>query len=196
TKLKPPGLRIQAASADLEKAERAGIDEAMQNVDQNARHGLWTEAGMIAGIMGTGLVLWRIIHGLIVCLRRAASEISVGSHEVSEAANQIAAGSNTLAQNAAREAATLEETSASTEEITAVTRQTAKRSNDAVRVMTQVERTVAETNRSLSAMLEAMRDITHSREQISKIIQVIDGIAFKTNILALNAAVEAARAGE
>ena len=43
---------------------------------------------------------------------------------------------------------------------------------------------------------EAMKDLDASGENIARIIKVIDGIAFQTNILALNAAVEAARAGE
>jgi methyl-accepting chemotaxis protein/methyl-accepting chemotaxis protein-1 (serine sensor receptor) len=63
-------------------------------------------------------------------------------------------------------------------------------------LVTQSQSRVEHTNQSLAEMVDAMDGINASSQKISKIIKVIDEIAFQTNILALNAAVEAARAGE
>ena len=62
--------------------------------------------------------------------------------------------------------------------------------------MSEASAMIVEANQKLEAMVNSMAAIGASSDKISQIIQVIDGIAFQTNMLALNAAVEAARAGD
>jgi methyl-accepting chemotaxis protein len=129
-------------------------------------------------------------------LRSVAANLAEGAEQITSASSQVASSSQTLAQGASEQAASLEETSASSEEITSMTRKNAENSQSAASVMTEVDQRVTEGNRTLEQMVQSMQEITGSSDKISKIIKVIDEIAFQTNILALNAAVEAARAGE
>jgi len=77
-----------------------------------------------------------------------------------------------------------------------MTHKNAHNSQTAAQFMAEASQFVAEANREVEAMVVSMREINASSDKISRIIKVIDEIAFQTNILALNAAVEAARAGE
>jgi methyl-accepting chemotaxis protein/methyl-accepting chemotaxis protein-1 (serine sensor receptor) len=129
-------------------------------------------------------------------LRRSAAEILEGSRQLAGASGQIASSSQSVAQGASEQAATLEETSSSASEITAITRKNAENTRSMAGLMTETARLVEHANHSLDEMVQSMKEINGSSEKISKIIRVIDEIAFQTNILALNAAVEAARAGE
>ncbi|MBV8833373.1 MAG: hypothetical protein JO108_29605, partial [Acidobacteriaceae bacterium] len=123
-------------------------------------------------------------------------EIAHGANQVSSAATQVSSASQSLAEGTSQQAASLEETSASTEEINSMARRNSENSHSAAELVKQSDARFADTNRSLQEMVLAMGEINSSSDKISKIIKVIDEIAFQTNILALNAAVEAARAGE
>ena len=92
--------------------------------------------------------------------------------------------------------ATLEETSSSATETAAITRRHAENTRSVSGLMTEAAHRVEDTNHNLEERVQSMKEINASGEKISKIIRVIDEIAFHTNILALNAAVEAAKAGE
>ena len=129
-------------------------------------------------------------------LRRMVAELAEGAEQVAVAASQVSSSGQALAQGSSEQAASLEETSASSEEINSMARRNSESSRDAADLVTRSQEKFAETNRSLDQMVLAMGEINTQSGKISKIIKVIDEIAFQTNILALNAAVEAARAGE
>ena len=159
-----------------------------------ARWWIWTTLlfSMIVG-GGASVMLVGEINGV---LRHSAGELSEGAEQIASAAEQVAWSSQRLAQGSSEQAASLEETSASTEEIAAMTRKNAENSQCAAELMSAVDRHVKDGNQTLEQMIQSMDQINSSSSRISKIIKVIDEIAFQTNILALNAAVEAARAGE
>jgi len=146
--------------------------------------------------IGVGVIMIFLVNRINRELGRAVSEMTQGSKQVADAAAQVSAASQSLAQGASEQAASIEETSASSEEISSMTRKNAENSRSAAEVMSQVDTNVSHANETLERMVESMHEINESSDKISKIIKVIDEIAFQTNILALNAAVEAARAGE
>lgn len=133
---------------------------------------------------------------LVARNRHALSNISDGASQVSTSASQVSSASEALAQGSTEQASAIEEITASINDIAEKTRQNAKEANTAANLMSQAIEDVQKGNSRMQDMVIAMNEINKASASISKIIKVIDDIAFQTNILALNAAVEAARAGD
>ena len=143
-------------------------------------------------------------HGLIrdplnkanEALNDTMAQINTAGSQITAGANQVSDSSQSLSQGATAQASALEEISSSMAEIGSQTKHNADSATQA-NTLAQEARTVAELgNTQMTTMIEAMAEINQSSHDISKIIKVIDEIAFQTNLLALNAAVEAARAGQ
>ena len=118
------------------------------------------------------------------------------SEQVNSGAGQVAMASQTLSQGATETASALEEISSSMNEVGAQTKKNAENANQASSLASEAKNMAISGNSQMKKMVEAMNGINTSSLNISKIIKVIDEIAFQTNLLALNAAVEAARAGK
>jgi len=124
------------------------------------------------------------------------NEVIAGSAQINAGAQQCASASQQLSEGATQQAASLEEVAASLEEVGAMINQNADNATQASTLSDEAQANADKGSQEMVAMNEAMVSIKDSSEEISKIIKVIDDIAFQTNLLALNAAVEAARAGE
>ena len=129
-------------------------------------------------------------------LNEVMFNINTAAEQVSDGSNQLADSSMALSQGATEQASSIEQLSASIEEIASQTKINAENAKEANLITDTARLSAIEGNERMTEMMKAMEDINESSSSISKIIKVIDDIAFQTNILALNAAVEAARAGQ
>lgn len=170
---------IQVIEQAMEKAGNGDLDVYVDNQSKD-------EIGSLS----------RSFMKMIDSIQSVLTIINSASNQVHENASQVSDSSMSLAQGATEQASAVEELSSTIDEITNKARQSATNAKNAQAIVDLSMGHAEEGNKKMVDMLEAMNTINVSSDKISKIIKVIDDIAFQTNILALNAAVEAARAGQ
>ena len=132
---------------------------------------------------------------ILLSLIDTFANIRNAAEQVNNGANQVSNGAQALSQGATEQASAIQELSATITDVSKQINMNAKSAKKAEDIVDNTMANIISCNDDMNKMLNAMEEINVSSNEISKIIKVIDDIAFQTNILALNAAVEAARAG-
>lgn len=135
------------------------------------------------------------INSINISLNETIRDISSASNQVNEGANQISSSAMVMAEGATKQTVSIQTLNASLERISALTQNNEENAENAKNQSVESVLNVKKCSTNMDSMLISMSEIKESSANISKIIKVIEDIAFQTNLLALNAAVEAARAG-
>ncbi len=135
------------------------------------------------------------IQGININLSNTLSRIDSAADQVALGSEQVSNGAQALSQGATEQASSIEELSATISDISTQVKENADNARSANSSAESAGRELENSSQQVLEMVNAMEDINVKSSEISKIIKVIEDIAFQTNILALNAAVEAARAG-
>ena len=194
TRLEVARLKAEAEAKEQAKMQQRVVDELRQGLSALAE-------GDLTVALDTPFApeyeeVRRDFNAAREKLEELVSQLLGSSSLINSGAARIAKASDDLSRRTESQAATLEETSAALHKMTTGLKSTAQGAAQADEAVRDARKDAETSGEVMSQAVDAMGEIQTSSSQISKIIGVIDNIAFQTNLLALNAGVEAARAGE
>ena len=131
----------------------------------------------------------KALSNLVLAVRHSSDTIAAG-------ALQLAHGNQDLSQRTEEQAASVAQTATAMEEMASTVANNAQAAQQVVQLAEQAMESATRSNQVVGQLIQSMTQTSESAHKITDITDVIDHLAFQTNILALNAAVEAARAGE
>nr|WP_152495266.1 MULTISPECIES: methyl-accepting chemotaxis protein [Dickeya] len=141
-------------------------------------------------------ILSQNIQQMQASLVHTVSTVRDSADSIYQGTTEITAGNSDLSSRTEQQAAAIEETAASMEQLTATVKQNSDNAHHASQLASNASGKAKQGGEIVENVVNTMNSISGSSRKISEITNVINSIAFQTNILALNAAVEAARAGE
>lgn len=191
------------------KGDHAVIKDALNNTVRSLSEYI-QEISFVLGEMNKGnfdtiisgdykgdfIKIKKSINSVLGSFNDILTNINSVSQQVASSARQVSSTALSLSQASTEQASTVQELTSSMQQIAEQTKQNANDANEANALALRAKNSAEHGNVRMKEMLVSMTDINNASGDISKIIKVIDEIAFQTNILALNAAVEAARAGQ
>lgn len=156
----------------------------------------WVFLVFLATVAVSQFIAWLVSENVKKSVNTVLVELSETSTNLGSLSTDLTTAGHTLAEGSIEQAASIQETSSTLEESSSMIHQTTQNTKEAEILARQTKEFADKGNAEMKVMLSAMEELKRSSGEISKIIKVIDEIAFQTNILSLNAAVEAARAGD
>ena len=135
-------------------------------------------------------------NAALASLEETVHTVNVSVGNIGSGTGEISNSASDLARRTEQQAASLEETAAALNELTAQVNSSAENARTAASSVNAASEDAEHSGEIVQKAIASMHGIEQSSQEVSRIIGVIDEIAFQTNLLALNAGVEAARAGE
>lgn len=156
----------------------------------------WIFMGLAVAVVVSQFVALLVSGSIGNSVKAIFENLSKTSDNLTSLSKELTTTAHKLAEGSTQQAASIQETSSTLEESSSMVHQTTQNTKEAEVLARKTKDFASKGNSEMQTMLEAMEELKRSSGEISKIIKVIDEIAFQTNILSLNAAVEAARAGD
>ena len=157
---------------------------------------LWVILGCLSTVVISQYIAWIVSENITKSVKGVLENLSDTSNSLNTLSNELTLTGHKLAEGSTQQAASIQETSSTLEESASMIQQTTQNTKEADKLAKTAKELANKGNLEMQTMVQSMEELKRSSAEISKIIKVIDEIAFQTNILSLNAAVEAARAGD